>query len=215
ITVNSVRLVNPGVAIEDGVSRSTLSENESPKLSQYTAVHVRQGDAWSVASVRSRAPESLPPRSRLEGLSWLLGDWIDESPGLIVRSSFAWDDSGAYMLHRYEIEPQGAAAIRGVERIGWDPLRKAIRSWAFDSAGGYLQSEWTKTPDGWQIRSQGYRADGASASSEQAIKRLGDERLEWMSRDRVVGDQPLADADLLLVKRPPKPVSASDVDASE
>jgi hypothetical protein len=45
------------------------------------------------------------------------------------------------------------------EIIGWDPDRKAIRSWLFSSEGRFAECTWTRTPDGWTIHVEGRGRD--------------------------------------------------------
>lgn len=207
VSVAAVRLVSPGVAIEDGASSLRLTADARPKSSRYTAVHVQQDGKWKVASVRPASADGSSAHERLQALAWLIGEWVDEGAGLVVDSTFAWDASGSYLIHRFEITAGGALVQQGVERIGWDPQQRVLRSWAFDSQGGHTQSRWSATESGWLIQTSGYRADGASAASEQQIEQISAERFRWTATDRIIGEEQLPSAGLLMVRKPPAPQS--------
>lgn len=96
--------------------------------------------------------------------------------------------------------------MSGSQRLGWDPLAKQIRSWVFDSEGGFAEGLWTRDGDQWIIKMRGVTKEGRVASGTNIITKLSDHRLTWQSRDRVVGGERIADTDeVLVVRRPPKP----------
>ena len=45
----------------------------------------------------------------------------------------------------------GQVDISGIQVIGWDPIAKAIRSWTFDSNGGFAEGKWEHRGDRWFI----------------------------------------------------------------
>lgn len=60
ITVDSVRMIAPDTAIEDG--RAVLGSLPAgpPAFSRYTAVHVKQGGKWLMTAVRDTRVEATP-----------------------------------------------------------------------------------------------------------------------------------------------------------
>jgi uncharacterized protein (TIGR02246 family) len=60
ITVDSVRVIGPDTAIEDGRAVLGSIPSGSPAFSRYTAVHVRQGGRWLMAAVRDTRVEVAP-----------------------------------------------------------------------------------------------------------------------------------------------------------
>ena len=55
------------------------------------------------------------------------------------------------------------------QRIGWDPLTKQIKSWVFDSEGGYGDALWTRKGNQWVIKSTGVLPDGRTASATHVL----------------------------------------------
>ena len=78
IKIGSVTFLAPSVAMERGSASVTGSPNGPPTASDYTAIHVKQGDGrWLMANVsESETPTLL--RQNLEELAWLVGDWSAE-----------------------------------------------------------------------------------------------------------------------------------------
>ena len=46
--------------------------------------------------------------------------------------------------------------------VFWDPALKKLRSWTFDSEGGFFNGLWTKDGNQWLLTSAGVKADGGS-----------------------------------------------------
>ena len=92
------------------------------------------------------------------------------------------------------------------QRIGWDPLTKQIKSWVFDSEGGYGDGLWTRNGNQWVIKSTGVMTDGRIASATQTLTPVGTNSARWTSTQRTIGDQSIAEpAEYVLVRRPPRP----------
>ncbi len=56
----------------------------------YTAIHLKEGDKWLMASVRERATPSLSKRPDFEHLEWLIGDWTAAKDSRTLDFSFKW-----------------------------------------------------------------------------------------------------------------------------
>ena len=91
------------------------------------------------------------------------------------------------------------------QRIGWDPLRKQFKAWAFDSEGGYGESNWTPTETGWLIKATSVNSDGTTASATNHIEPTGLDRYVFQSVDRVPGNELLPPVQVTVVRQPPQP----------
>jgi len=91
----SLRFLAPTLAVADGKTAILDAEGTVRSRFAYTVVASRNGDQWSISSLRERAPraEDVPPRERLEAIAWLVGDWMDDSDEARIRSTCRW--SGA------------------------------------------------------------------------------------------------------------------------
>ena len=97
----------------------------------------------------------------------MIGDWVDESPEALVMTSYRWTDNQCYILSEFKVQIGGRPMMTGSQRIGWDPLAKKIRSWVFDSEGGFGEGIWTREGNRWIVKRTGVTRDGKIASGDQ------------------------------------------------
>ncbi len=102
----------------------------------------------------------------------MVGDWLIQNNGIETRLSFDWSDFGPYLEGSADMVETLEGNRVGIQiRIGWDADRGGFTSWNHDSAGGFVQSEWTETGDGnWLIRSKGTTADGRQTSTPRCAR---------------------------------------------
>ncbi len=214
IDINSIRFISPGVAIEDGTTTFTTSDDDEIDivLSGYTAIHVKSNGKWLTASVREHAPRNRRQhRTKLEQLSWLQGDWVDEGDDMLVLFSCKITDSGNFLLREFKIHIAGQEAMNGTQRIGWDPLTGKLKSWVFDSEGGYSEGFWHRDDERWVLKSYGVTADGEPASSTTIYTLVNDDTMTWQSVDHEIGGVELPDSDpVTIVRRAPAPLTTDD-----
>ena len=175
-------------------------------MSSYTAVHVKKEGRWLVASVRDSAIEPSTNYEHLEPLKWMVGEWVDEGADSLVQTTCRWSKNKNYLIRRFTVRMVGLPAMEGTQRIGWDPLTKKVKSWVFDSEGGYGEAIWTQEGDRWIVKATGVLRDGRIASATRVIRPVGNDRLQWESRDRVVGDERMPDLNVTIVRKSPKPM---------
>lgn len=161
---------------------------------------------WEIAVLYDQAGDEGDHQSRLEPLAWILGDWIDESPREAARVHFAWSPGGNSLVGRFHLQIGDQYRGAGEERIGWDPVRKRIRSWIFDADGGYLEGDWHRSGDRWIVKYTGATAAGEVRSSTHELTPIDADHWKWNARDRVIGDVLQPDiADVTVVRRTPPP----------
>ena len=134
----SIRMVSPQVAIEEGTVR-VIRPAEPPSESTYLAVDVKEDGRWKLNTVRETdVPETQAASSQLQELAWLVGDWVDDSPEVDDSATVTWTKNKTFLTYAFKIsEPGSDDALEGTQVIGWDPAAGTIRSWMFDSDGGF------------------------------------------------------------------------------
>lgn len=208
VEVESLRFVGENLAVEDGHLALTKEDDNSTHRSRYTAVHVREGGRWLVASSRDviNSNDRAQPHEHLQQLAWLIGDWVEEGGHSIVVTSCRWDESKNFLLTDYSVKVAGQTAMSGKQRIGWDPLTKQIKTWTFDNDGGYGEGFWHRDGDRWLVKLTGVASDGRTGSMTQIHTRINDHRRTCRAVDRVLGGEPLGDIDeITVVRAAPKP----------
>ena len=208
IEIESIRILTPNIAVEEGIVRGQPIPDQGENVSSYVAVHVKVDGKWSIASVSDfEAPAELSPRDHLQELSWMVGDWIEESPDSHVKSSCRWDDSGNYLLHDFVLHIPGGVVASGSIRIAWDQMTGQFKSWAFDADGGYSEGLWTQDGNEWIVKARGANPRGEAMSSTNVYRYVDQDTMTWRSYDRVVGGKRQPSVPETFVKRqspPPK-----------
>lgn len=209
-----IRLVTPQLAVEEGLFevRQLAASDETEE--QVVITWAATGSRWQVSSMREIA--SIPiggiAHDRLEQLSWLIGDWVDESHASVVKTVCHWSNDGNYLLREFEVRVRGEKVLSTTQRIGWDPQAKQIRAWFFDSNGGFGESFWTWDGDQWVIRVSSVREDGAIASSLDFLDPMTSDSHRWLSTHRMVADDRLPDLNVVIVRQSPHPPKPAEVD---
>ncbi|HZZ72652.1 MAG TPA: SgcJ/EcaC family oxidoreductase [Pirellulales bacterium] len=207
IAIDSIRFVGADLAIEEGTYATCPPKDGPVSESDYLTIHAKRQGVWSIATSRSVGDKRMTAHEHLKELAWLIGDWVDESPGVDVDHMCKWSEDGNYLVGTFTVKYEGKAALKGDQRIGWDPAAKQFKSWVFDSEGGTSEGLWTPVDDGWQVKMHGVRPDGAVASATNHYKPSGANRYLWTSVHRIVAGDQEADRSILIVRKPPEPKS--------
>jgi uncharacterized protein (TIGR02246 family) len=196
------RFVTPELAIEDGTTDVIPADGGVPHRSRYTIVHVKQSGTWRMASVRE-APFVPPTHSdRLRELEWLIGAWADEEDkGEVAHAVFSWTKNGNFILSSMGASIKGAPIGEVTQMIGWDPAVKQIRSWTFESSGGFGEGTWARDGDRWVIKTSSTLRDGKRVLATNVVTRLGANTLNWQSVNRTVDGKALPDTKAVRMKR--------------
>jgi uncharacterized protein (TIGR02246 family) len=205
VVVDSIRFLTPDVAVEEGDTTLFPDGETLTSRGRYTVLHLKKDGRWLMQSVRVVEEQSLSPYGELQPLEWLVGQWIDEGRNEVVEANFRWDENRSFLLEEFQVVRNGEVVLKGTQRIGWDPQRKQIRSWIFDSAGGFGEAVWTPAGDDWICKASGVTADGISASATRRLTRQAEDCVIWSSKDRVTGGEELPDLAVTMVRKPPKP----------
>lgn len=198
-----VQFLAPSVAVEQGTALVTRP-GESADESSYLAIHVRENGKWQLSSVRELAPSPLPVPShyeQLKELEWLIGDWVDEQEGASVTIRGEWTANRNFISRSFSVMIEDRLDLSGTQVIGWDPAAKTIRSWVFDSDGGFYEGVWSRRDDGWSIRAVGVLPDGRKASMVNIIRMIDDDTFTLQSVGREVDGELLPNIDEVTVVR--------------
>ncbi len=207
LNIGSIRMIGPGVAIEDGTTTVTRAKNAEPATSRYTAVHLKNAGKWLVASVRDTAIRPLRQhRTQLKQLDWMLGDWVHEGGDAVVFFSCELADKGNFLIRHFTIQIAGNEVMSGSQRIGWDAQTGKLKAWIFDSDGGHSEGDWHRDRDTWVLKIKGVTADGQTASSTSIYSFVNEHTMMFQSVDHEVAGVEIPDgAKLKIVRHAPQP----------
>jgi len=206
-TIDTIRFINPGIAVEDG--HSTISYPESPDAisSRYTTVYVKNDEKWLAASIRDHAPRDRKEhRSQLKQLDWLQGNWVDEGDDSIINFTCQVVDNGNFLIRDFTILIGGKEVMNGTQRIGWDPQTGKLRTWIFDSEGSYGEGLWHQNGDQWILKCTGVMPDGQSASSTSIYTLINAHTMTWQTVDHEIAGVRQPDSKVYtIVRQAPTP----------
>jgi hypothetical protein len=133
--------------------------------------------------------ETVPAPShyeQLKQLEWLIGRWVDRSEGSSVDTVCRWTKNRNFISRSFAVSFGDEIELEGTQVIGWDPDKKVIRSWLFDSDGGFAVGLWTRQGNRWKIQSLHVLGDGRKASSVNLLTYVDENKFTWESTDREV-----------------------------
>jgi uncharacterized protein (TIGR02246 family) len=184
VAIASVRIEGPNAAVEEGDSRVTIP-NEPVTETSYVAQYVKQDGKWLLKSLREvdKAPSHY---EQLKELEWLIGEWVDTSEGSTVQTTCRWTKNRNFISRSFAVSIGDQIDFEGTQVIGWDPAEEVIRSWLFDSDGGFGAGVWSQKGDRWTIHALRVLPDGRKASSINVLTRADEDSFTWESTGREV-----------------------------
>jgi uncharacterized protein (TIGR02246 family) len=188
-TTLTIEFVSPNVAIEQGVAKVILPD-DSPEESRYSAVYLKSGGQWLLDRVTEESiPAVTSNYEKLKELEWMVGRWVDQDDEATVVTECNWTRNNNFLVRSFMVQVGDQIDMSGMQIIGWDPVAKQIRSWVFDSDGGFGQATWNKKEDQWFIQQKGVLADGRQASSVNIIRYVDENTCTIQSVNRTVDNE--------------------------
>jgi uncharacterized protein (TIGR02246 family) len=204
VQVGSIDFVSPNVVIEKGKAEITYSKSK-PEKTEYTAVHVKRDGKWLLDRV-SETGEPAPPPSNyehLKELEWMIGSWVDKDEDATIQTDCEWTKNRNFMTRSFAIVIGDEVNRSGMQIVGWDPVNKQIRSWVFDSDGGFSDGKWKHKGDKWFVQQTGTLPDGGKTSALNIFTHVDDNSFTWQATDRVVDGEVLPNLEEVLIVRKP------------
>jgi len=185
----SVQFVSPNVAVEQGTAK-VIRPKQTPDDSEYTAVYVKRDGQWLLDRVTEEDVPVVPSHyEKLKDLEWMIGRWVDEDDDATVVTECNWTKNNNFLTRAFTVQIRDRIDMSGLQIIGWDPATKQIRSWVFDSDGGFGQGTWSKKENRWYIHQSGVLPDGQKSSSVNIITYVDDNTCTLQSVNRMVDDE--------------------------
>ncbi|MCL4203924.1 MAG: SgcJ/EcaC family oxidoreductase [Pirellulaceae bacterium] len=200
-TTEAVQFVSPNVGVEQGTAK-VIRPDQAPEESEYTAVYVKRDGQWLLDRVTEEEVRVVPSNyEHLKDLEWMIGRWVDEDDQATVVTECNWTKNNNFLTRSFTVQIRDRIDMAGMQIIGWDPSTKQIRSWVFDSDGGFGEGKWTKKGDRWNIQQSGVLPDGRKSSAVNIITRLDDSTCTIQSVNRMVDGQLQPNVDEVILVR--------------
>ncbi len=198
----SIEFISPNVALERGTATVTYAEDNVVET-DYSVVYVKRDGAWLIDRVTEDEITAEPSNyDHLKDLEWLVGQWVNSSDdGITIEINCQWTKKQNYLSRSYTVSNQDEVESSGLQIIGWDPKQKEIRSWLFDSEGGFVSGTWNKRDNHWVVQSVATLADGGSGSFTGVYRPTVDGNLRWQKINQVVDGTILPNTDEMVIER--------------
>lgn len=219
VNIDSIEFVSPNVAIEKGTAEVSYSKSPTEKT-EYSAVHVRRDGQWLLDRVSEIEVDDKPPQpppsnyEHLKELEWMIGSWVDEDQNSTVQTDCAWTKNRNFMTRSFAAVVHNQVARAGMQVVGWDPVAKRIRSWVFDSDGGYSEGTWTHKGNKWIVKQKGTLPDGGQSTSTNIFTRVDDNTFTWQAIDRQVDGEMLPNIEEIRIVRKSAEAPAAETPAA-
>ncbi|MHB0958693.1 MAG: YybH family protein [Pirellulaceae bacterium] len=186
VKTDSIQFISPSVAVEHGTAKVNRPD-QAPEESEYTAVYVKHDDQWLLDRVTEEEVVVTPSHyEQLKDLEWMIGNWVDQDDEATVVTECNWTRNNNFMVRSFTVQIRDRLEMAGMQIVGWDPATKQIRSWVFDSDGGFGQGTWKKKDNRWYIQQNGVLPDGQKSSSVNIITYVDDNTCTLQSVDRTL-----------------------------
>ena len=161
---------------------------------------VREDGKWKVAVVQEW-DRDIGLDDSLKDLEWLIGTWEMTTNNRTVTTSYEWDDNKAFIRGKYTVKEAGKVVESGTQFYGKDNADGGIRSWVFQSDGGFGGGFWTREGKNWNVDFYGVTPDGKRLTANVIYVHLDANTFTWQSVNQAVDDQPVADTQPIKVTK--------------
>jgi hypothetical protein len=76
-----------------------------------------------------------------------------------------------------------------------------VRSWSFDSTGGFSEGTWSQDGASWIADSTSTLLSGQRMNEKHVLSLVDPDTLTWLAKDRSLDGAPLPDVEEVTIKR--------------
>jgi len=199
--IDALRFLTPDVALMEGTIEFTPA-NGAADRNRFSATWTRKNNRWQIASARDllEMEGELSDRG-MEELKWLVGDWTADDKGTSIKLSVRPELDKKFLRMDFTIKA-GSGEFRVVQFAGFDPIEGILRTWTFDSRGGFGQGMWTRDASIWQGETDAVLPTGQYGSAVNFMRMSGPDSFVWQATEREVEGQPIPDAEIKYTRVP-------------
>jgi uncharacterized protein (TIGR02246 family) len=185
LPASEITVSGPENASEEGSSVVTFPDGNKDE-SNYVVRYVRQGENWRIAKA-CETPETPSNYGNLKQLEWLTGQWVDDQKQAKMEISCDWSQNRNFISLSFRNKISDCETLEGTQVIGWDASAKKVKSWVFDSLGGFAEGVWSGNSPRWTVKTSGVLIDGIKTSATNIFSYVDENTFTFSSIHRKVG----------------------------
>jgi uncharacterized protein (TIGR02246 family) len=200
IQTDELRFPSADSAVAEVTLRLKNDEGETIASSWRNTLLVREGGQWKVAIVREW-DRDVGEDTTLKEVEWLIGTWQAKTKEREVTTTYEWDENKAFIRGKYTVK-EGAKVIEsGMQMIGKDNADGVIRSWVFQSDGGFGGGVWTREGKKWTVDVDGVMPDGKVLNATSIYIHVDPNTYTWQAVNQTIDDEPIPDTQPIKVTK--------------
>lgn len=203
IQIDSIVFPRPDKAVESGTVTITNTDGDLSKQA-YRVFYVKREGKWLIQQAREVDIDLTPDENEnLKELSWLIGTWVDADADddSVTAIETKWDKYKNFIIQKFTVTVEGFLELEGKQFIAWDPVKKQIRSWVFDSDGSFGEGYWSKEGNNWIAEMAQTMSDGKKGSATYIYSPVDEKNYTWQATEREIGGDILPDIETVTVKK--------------
>jgi len=118
-----------------------------------------------------------------------------------VKTQTAWTKNHHFLRRSITVEREDEETIEATEVIGYDPVAGQVRSWVFDSAGGFGEGLWRRDANKWMVSFKATAPDGSTSTAQHVLTFVDEKKYTWESINRQSAGEALPNLDKIEVVR--------------
>jgi uncharacterized protein (TIGR02246 family) len=200
VQVDDLRFPSADTAVSEVTLRLKNEAGDMISSSWRNTFLTREEGQWKVAMVQEWDRDNSLDDS-LKDLEWLIGTWQMSTKDRDVTTTYEWDDTKKFIHGKYTIKEGGKVTESGTQIFGKDNAEGGIRSWVFQSDGGFGDGLWTRDGKKWTVDFGGVTASGKKVTANVIYLRVDPNNFTWQSVEQTVDGQPIADSQPIKVTK--------------
>jgi uncharacterized protein (TIGR02246 family) len=201
---DGLRFPSADTAVTEVTLRLKNDDGELVASSWRNTLLVREGGQWKVAIAREWDRDVSLDVS-LKELDWLIGTWQAASKDREVTTTYAWDENKVFIRGKYTVKEGAKVLESGTQMIGKDNAEGAIRSWVFQSDGGFGGGVWTREGKKWSVDVYGVTADGKELTATSIYIHVDPNTYTWQAVGQAIDGVSIGDTQPIKVTRQKSP----------
>jgi len=192
----AIRLISPDVGIEDGIIERPAAGGKGSSKGRFCAVWVKRDGKWRIDGIRESAYSANNSANHFAGLEWLIGEWTAEGEDAKAEATYSWGSGKKYIQGQIKLTVNGKPPVSITQWIGWDPVREQVRSFEFDTDGGFHEGTWSQDEGAWVVATVGVGPEGKKDEGTRILTPIDERTAQWEAMSQEAGAR--ADEDLQL-----------------